>query len=167
MPRRASWAAAVRPRAARRSVAPKWRRRRGVLQETVNTGKIGRSLTLGGPPARTTPHPSWIFRSPGSYGPAERWPSGRRRRFAKPLMGVNPIRGFESLPLRHSPCLKRPIYKGFEAYRAFPLYRMLYRGLVTREDIQRHGWTRRLNAMFARGPSAGGGRCAGCGEASP
>ena len=30
----------------------------------------------------------------------ERWPSGRRRRFAKPLYGLKPDQGFESLPLR-------------------------------------------------------------------
>src|SRR5579864_192326 len=30
----------------------------------------------------------------------ERWLSGRKRRFAKPLGGVNLPRGFESLPLR-------------------------------------------------------------------
>src|SRR5437868_5516344 len=50
--------------------------------------------------ARTASHPSWLW-SPGSKRAAEGWPSGRRRRFAKPLMGVNPIRGFESHPLRH------------------------------------------------------------------
>src|SRR5581483_6530644 len=33
----------------------------------------------------------------------ERWQSGRMRRLAKPLDGVNLSPGFESLPLRHSP----------------------------------------------------------------
>src|SRR5690349_17038078 len=33
----------------------------------------------------------------------ERWLSGRKRRFAKPLVGVNPARGFESPPLRLEP----------------------------------------------------------------
>ena len=33
----------------------------------------------------------------------ERWLSGRKRRFAKPLDGVNSSRGFESPPLRSSP----------------------------------------------------------------
>ena len=31
----------------------------------------------------------------------ERWLSGRKRRFAKPLYGQKPYRGFESPPLRH------------------------------------------------------------------
>ncbi len=32
----------------------------------------------------------------------ERWLSGRKRRFAKPVTGVNPVHGFESRPLRFS-----------------------------------------------------------------
>jgi hypothetical protein len=34
---------------------------------------------------------------------SERWLSGRKRRFAKPLDGVNSSRGFESPPLRSIP----------------------------------------------------------------
>ena len=36
---------------------------------------------------------------------AERWPSGLRRRFAKPLYGQKLYPGFESLPLRQFPRL--------------------------------------------------------------
>ena len=32
----------------------------------------------------------------------ERWPSGRRQRFAKPSQGQKLCRGFKSRPLRHS-----------------------------------------------------------------
>ena len=32
----------------------------------------------------------------------ERWPSGRRQRFAKPSQGQKPCRGFKSRPLRHT-----------------------------------------------------------------
>ena len=32
--------------------------------------------------------------------PVERWLSGRKRRFAKPVTGVNLVHGFESRPLR-------------------------------------------------------------------
>ena len=47
--------------------------------------------------------------------PAERWPSGRRHTPAKGA-GGKPSRGFESLPLRHLPSLKRspdPAAAGF------------------------------------------------------
>ena len=56
--------------------------------------KLGTRLTPREPPARTPAHPSWISIA-GVLRAAERWPSGRRRRFAKPLYGVNPYRGFE------------------------------------------------------------------------
>ena len=38
---------------------------------------------------------------------AERWPSGLRRRFAKPLYGQKLYPGFESLPLRQTSFLPR------------------------------------------------------------
>ena len=44
---------------------------------------------------------------PYDFGAEERWPSGRRRRFAKPLYGQKPYRGFESLSLRHFPPLTK------------------------------------------------------------
>ena len=40
-----------------------------------------------------------IFAAP--YLNLERWQSGLMRWIANPLYGVNPYRGFESLPLRH------------------------------------------------------------------
>jgi hypothetical protein len=39
----------------------------------------------------------------------EGWPSGWRRRFAKPLYGQKPYRGFESLFLRHPWWLHWPL----------------------------------------------------------
>ncbi len=36
----------------------------------------------------------------------ERWPSGRRQRFAKPSQGQKLCRGFKSRPLRHSSPLR-------------------------------------------------------------
>src|SRR5580658_8722935 len=50
-------------------------------------------LTHPTPAARTAAHPSWIFDRRGLNGLAERWPSGRRRRFAKPLYGETCIVG--------------------------------------------------------------------------
>ena len=38
---------------------------------------------------------------------AERWPSGRRQRFAKPSQGQKLCRGFKSRPLRHTTPLGR------------------------------------------------------------
>ena len=40
----------------------------------------------------------------GALAITQRWPSGRRRRFAKPLYGLNLYPGFESLPHRHLSC---------------------------------------------------------------
>src|SRR5476651_55320 len=63
--------------------------------------KLALGLTLCPPAGRTAPASAVDISRRGLDGLAEGWPSGRRRRFAKPLMGVNPIRRFESHPLRH------------------------------------------------------------------
>src|SRR5205807_3004795 len=63
-----------------------------------------------GPFACSTIAPSDRISIPGALpgtrpvsAPVERWLSGRKRRFAKPVTGVNLVHGFESRPLRSLP----------------------------------------------------------------